>query len=310
MSNHYLWMQKKELQNRNFGLDLIRCLAILMVLTSHTLLAFYNIPSLSAITFYLGILGVDLFFVLSGFLIGTILIKIHSKQVKTTFSDIKGFWIRRWFRTLPNYFLILIVYLVFFRLYSLYIPYHKLPLYFVFLQNTFSTNAWFYGVSWSLSVEEWFYLLFPLCILFVQRFVLKSKQKVILYTVFCFLVACLSLRICVSLYAHKGWDEGFRKQMPLRLDSIAVGVLAAAIKVYSKDFWFNYKNKIILTGACFFVILSTILYFNILKSNVIYATFFMNTLFFTLMSLTIAMFIPYAYSLKATAFNFIRYIIT
>ncbi len=311
MAKNILWMHKSELQNRNFGLDLIRCLAILMVLVAHSLMAFYAIPSLKAITLYLGIIGVDLFFVLSGFLIGTILIKIHNKKDRTTFKDVKSFWVRRWFRTLPNYFLFLLVYLLFFRIYSLYVPYYKLPLYLVFLQNAFSTNAWFYGVCWSLSVEEWFYLLFPLGLLLFQHFILKNKQKTILYTIFCFLIACLSLRIGVALIHNtRGWDEGIRKQMPLRLDSIAIGVLAATIKHYNKNFWFNNKNKIILVGVGLFTILSTILYLTFLKNSSYNGNFFVNTLYFTLMSMAIAMFIPYAYSLKAPSFNLLKYAVT
>ena len=53
--------------------------------------------------------GVELFFVLSGFLIGGILIKTFQKDNSFGIKTISNFWIRRWFRTLPNYDLILIL---------------------------------------------------------------------------------------------------------------------------------------------------------------------------------------------------------
>jgi len=99
-----------SLKNRIFGLDVIRALAILLVLCSHsTLLLFPNQKHilLTVIQFF-GTVGVDLFFVLSGFLIGTIILKqVHKGQTK--FKDFCYFWVRRWFRTLPNYFLILLI---------------------------------------------------------------------------------------------------------------------------------------------------------------------------------------------------------
>ena len=303
-------MQKKELQDRNFGLDLIRCLAILMVLADHSLLAFYNLPPFKAITAYLGILGVDLFFVLSGFLIGTILIKIHNKDSVTTFKSVKSFWIRRWFRTLPNYFFIFAVYLIFFKAYSLYIPYHKLALYVVFLQTCFTRNQWFYGVAWSLSIEEWFYLLFPLGLILFQRLLKNNKQKVMVAVIAGFLISCLLLRIFVALRLHSEWDEGIRKQMPLRLDSIAVGVLAAWIKFYYKQIWESYKNAIALAGSILFFVLTGVLYYTFLKAGAVYGNFFINTFYFTLMSIALAMFLPFAYSLQLTNFKYLKYFVT
>ncbi len=310
MAKRFLGIPVTELEGRNFGLDLFRCMAVLLVLTSHSLLGFLNTEALRAFTFYLGDLGVDLFFVLSGFLIGTILIKIHNKEAVTTFGSVKGFWVRRWFRTLPNYWLILVIYILFFKFYNLYIPYHKLPLYLTFLQNAFVHNEWFYGVAWSLSIEEWFYLLFPLVLLVVQHFFLKSKMRVIVISIFCFLTACLLLRVAVSLTTHHEWDDGFRKQMPLRLDSIAIGVLAAVIKFYYPGFWLNNKNKMVIAGTCLITILTAEMYHTLLKNNTIYGNLFMNTVFFTLFSVGLALLLPYVQAMRLRSFKYLRYCIT
>ena len=88
---------------RHFGLDVIRALAISLVLISHINGITSHLPvQLPNIFNHINLPdGVDLFFVLSGFLIGRILLKTDWES----FSSIKNFWKRRFLRTLPNYFL-------------------------------------------------------------------------------------------------------------------------------------------------------------------------------------------------------------
>ncbi len=96
----------EQQESRIFGLDILRSSAILLVLCSHgfdPFLAEY-FPKLRLLIF---MDGVDLFFVLSGFLIGLILIKQFEKNVDYTFLPIFNFWKRRWRRKLPNYYFIL-----------------------------------------------------------------------------------------------------------------------------------------------------------------------------------------------------------
>ena len=98
-----------DYEKRIFGLDLMRAIAIIMVMCSHTL---WIVPEMRGITRKLfsvfGILGVDVFFVLSGFLIGRILYKMYI-STDFTFKDMTYSWVRRWFRTLPNYYLALVI---------------------------------------------------------------------------------------------------------------------------------------------------------------------------------------------------------
>ena len=90
---------------RVFGLDLLRAIAVLMVLSSHALFFVRPLfPAIQALSLF-GYLGVELFFVLSGFLVGGIAIRSFGAQPGT--ADLFGFWVRRWFRTLPNYYLFL-----------------------------------------------------------------------------------------------------------------------------------------------------------------------------------------------------------
>src|ERR1700676_3766910 len=94
----------KPESNRVPGLDIFRSIAILLVLACHfSLCGVMTGPMTENIRFWLGILGVQLFFVLSGFLIGSILIRDLSAR-GVGFQQVRHFWARRWFRTLPNYY--------------------------------------------------------------------------------------------------------------------------------------------------------------------------------------------------------------
>ena len=149
-------------KNRIFGLDLLRAIAILLVLFVHSK---HFLPKNIAhfLNKYILIDGVGLFFVLSGFLIGGIFIKDFEKDI--SFKSLLNFWKRRWYRTLPNYFLILSSLLL------LSIPEIDFAnfKYFIFLQNLYSPISPFFTESWSLSIEEWFYLTAPLLIICFKK---------------------------------------------------------------------------------------------------------------------------------------------
>ena len=132
---------------RNFGLDLARALAISMVFLSHGVTALDT----------LGV-GVDLFFVLSGFLIGRIYLRSQADahEPRGTFT-LWSFWSARWLRTLPPY----LAALALFALAQRWFHNNAIePDYLLFLQN-YKDMAGF-GPSWSLCVEEHFYLALPL----------------------------------------------------------------------------------------------------------------------------------------------------
>jgi len=117
--------------------------------------------------------GVDLFFVLSGFLIVGIL--VDSKDTPHYF---RAFFVRRACRILPVYYVILLLFIPFSRLdisTHTWLFDEKLPFwsYFLFLQNFFMHRVGFgpnwMGVTWSLAIEEQFYLLIPFFVRFFSR---------------------------------------------------------------------------------------------------------------------------------------------
>lgn len=286
---------------RIFGLDLLRALAVSLVLFSHTLELIIPekwVPGLMKLT---GFLGVELFFVLSGFLIGSILIKTVNKA-DYTINSIKKFWMRRWFRTLPNYYLFLIIYFIvyYFQHDHFLLSDWRYLSYFGFFQNVFTFHPNFFGVAWSLSVEEWFYILFPLFLLGFYKLGKGNSQYILRTIIFC-LVIFLLVRIGFAWFVDMPWDKGFRKLLVLRLDAIAYGVLGAYFYLYKEDLWLKYKNAALFLGL---LLLAAFCYFFWwdFHSNA-NDLLFSKTLLFSLLGLSILCLFPYFNALKNAKFG-------
>ncbi|MDX1471442.1 MAG: acyltransferase family protein, partial [Flavobacteriaceae bacterium] len=178
---------------------------------------------------FLGTLGVDLFFVLSGFLIGGLILR-QIESGKTSFRHFLYFWIRRWFKTLPNYFLILFLNIV--LLYYLYTPdIDGIGKYFLFLQNFSSEMPDFFTESWSLSIEEFSYLLGPFLIFLLLFFNVKNKKAVFLgVSIIVIAVGILnrySFHLNQELSNYLDWSHNLRKVVIYRIDSIYYGFIGA-----------------------------------------------------------------------------------
>jgi peptidoglycan/LPS O-acetylase OafA/YrhL len=212
-------------------LDGIRGLAILGVLlchysfalptsTSHTFLSLVE----HALSF--GWMGVDLFFVLSGFLIGGILIAHRDRPAEHYF---KPFYIRRFFRIVPLYAVAIAVYFstAFFSKFELLLGSGtsiSWIWYATFTQNfegSFFNDAYVFGHSWSLAVEEQFYLIIPLVIwLIPARFFMRTVAA---------LIACsLTLRTAMVLTMPPAQiDKSVYTLLPCRMDALLIGVSCA-----------------------------------------------------------------------------------
>jgi peptidoglycan/LPS O-acetylase OafA/YrhL len=274
--------------SRVYGLDVYRAVAILLVVMSHgALIAPELVPPFPMID------GVELFFVLSGFLIGTILIRTLEKEESFGFRSILHFWKRRWFRTLPNYYLILLVNIL---LVSKGVIGGADAMdqfnwkFFVFCQNLASGYYGFFWESWSLSVEEWFYIVLPLVVVLLRSFL--SKKDTLLFTIAILIAAPLAYRISQgNEQVDKFWyDVEFRKVVIMRLDTIIYGVLAAYIKYYYVDFW--KRSRWIAFVAGIVIIYTAIL---IPKEP---NDLFSKTFFFSMVSIGAMMLLPLADSVK------------
>jgi len=166
------------------GLDSLRALAIILVLMTHYRLFSkeYTFGFLTAI----GWTGVDLFFVLSGYLIGN---QIFASLAHNRELSFKHFYSRRLLRTLPNYYVVLAIYYLFPLTLS---GDFRAPLweYLTFTQNNGLRPEHTFTHSWSLCIEEQFYLIFPALayLLFKSRYAL-AYMWIALTSMFLFAMA-------------------------------------------------------------------------------------------------------------------------
>ncbi len=211
--------------SRNAWLDFCRALAILLVLLSHGRFFLRDqFPAAEALRFG-GFLGVELFFALSGFLIGGILLKLMHGAESQPWRN--GFYARRWLRTLPNYYLFLALNLL--LLWSGIRPAEpewRFWPYLLFLQNLAYPSPAFFTESWSLAVEELFYLGFPLLILALARMLRGDADRAMVVAALLIIGGALAGRMLVADGASS-WDEQVRKVAMLRLDALMFGVLLA-----------------------------------------------------------------------------------
>lgn len=282
-------MNELNQQPRNFGLDLFRAIAILCVVLVHSS-QFLTGTAIDGFPFFRMIDGVDLFFVLSGFLIGGILLAEINKQETFGAKQLLNFWKRRWFRTLPAYYLVLIAnYLMVKYAFIGGDPNQCTWKNFVFLHNFAQPAVDFFWESWSLSVEEWFYLLSPLLLILCLQF--TSPKTAFISTALVMLVFSTVYRICITTndINHFWFDVTFRKMVVTRLDSIAFGLVAAWIFYYYRTAWDKAKYGGLLTGIAIMVF--------ILNYKSPDTSFYNQVILFTITPLSALLLLPFAQSL-------------
>ena len=277
--------------NRTYGLDVFRSIAIILVVHIHGLYMLNN-TILEGIPWINIIDGVELFFVLSGFLIGSILIKtIDKNNYKLNIKTILHFWKRRWFRTLPNYYLILFLNIIFvyFNIIDGDINQFSYK-FFIFTQNFFNPLTDFFWESWSLTIEEWFYIILPICLLIVLKMIPKKKGILIVIITLMALPLCYRIMQSNKIVNYFWWDVEFRKVVVMRLDTIIYGVLAAYIKYYYYDIWKKHTKLLFIIG-----LIAALIIPNIPKDP---NSFFAKTFYFNLTTISATLLLPYADSIK------------
>lgn len=246
------------------GLDLLRAIAIVWVMLYHARVAGLG-RTIDSVSFW-GWMGVDLFFVLSGFLIGSQLFKPLAQGGKIKLGD---FYLRRALRVLPAYLVIVALYFSW--------PHFRetreiQPLW-QFL--TFSENLFIdffrpkaFSHVWSLCVEEHFYLLAPLLTLALMRRPAWWKAVGLMLGL---LIGGMWLRghIWVTeLGPILGIEEGVgnfgQRYMeriyyptPTRLDGLLAGVSLALIAAFRPDWWAamqRWANWLLAAGAAVFAV--------------------------------------------------------
>jgi peptidoglycan/LPS O-acetylase OafA/YrhL len=246
------------------GLDLLRAAAILVAALHHT--ARNAVPGVLVPVQQFGWMGVDLFFVLSGYLIGSQLLKQHGLGERPSVTE---FYVRRAFRILPAFLVVLCAYFL--------IPQFReepeiAPLW-RFL--TFTMNLGFdrsrgaaFSHAWSLCVEEYFYLLFPLICAALMRW--SSFRFTVSTTILVVAAGALVRLLSWMTYvgptiATRGAGEALRVIYPeyiyyptyARLDGLLVGVVLSGIKIFRPARWKWATERGSSVGLAGFVLLAS-----------------------------------------------------
>jgi peptidoglycan/LPS O-acetylase OafA/YrhL len=228
-------------------IDGLRAIAILLVVAWHYLGTSDGPRSMPWRMFIFGRIGVDLFFVLSGYLITSIL--LANRDQPHYFSAFYG---RRAFRILPIYGVMLSIYLLG-RLFGTgrFLFDGALPWwsYAVGLQNIWMSINQTYGTiwlggTWSLAIEEQFYLLFPFIVFWLPPAVLPR-----------FLIAMLVISPIGRIVSYGAGDGfGYYVLMPFRADILAVGALIAWLRFSGpiSDRLRRFAKALLLASACAF----------------------------------------------------------
>ncbi|MEP7077047.1 MAG: acyltransferase [Acidobacteriota bacterium] len=257
-------------------IDFLRGVAIILVLFSH--------HWLTDPTQRMGWIGVDLFFVLSGFLVSGLLFNEYKKFGSI---DVKRFLIRRGFKIYPSFYFsiaVTTVLLFFFPNLSCFPDAHLLILNYkgilaglaiecLFLQSYFFG---FWGHHWSLAVEEHFYLFLVILLLVLVRKKVLENTRLFVGISLSIFAACLSMRIVTNLYTS---DLITFTATHLRIDSLFAGVVVSYFYHFHldplKNFYAKYRLYLLLAIV---PLLGFTPFVNVLES------FFVKTIGFTLIT--------------------------
>jgi len=292
--------------HRYIGFDLMRTTAVMLVLLSHSIAFLPFTWPRTYLYDFMGFAGVEIFFVLSGFLIGNIMYKSFQKKLDK--HGLKVFWIRRWFRTLPLYYIVLALNIVLTLLIN---GPKEIPvtvfLFPFFLQNFLWPHPYFFIPAWSLTIEEYFYLLFPLVLFLFSKVRKIPFQKSFLLMVALFLTVPLLLRITSFTILELGyinrlrpgfeahWDLHFRKINLFRLDAIGMGVFVAYLNNHYKAWLHQWRHQL-LGGSLVVLAIAVWLFFHFVHQdqiNVVSAI-----LIFPIFSIGFALSMPYLQGMK------------
>jgi peptidoglycan/LPS O-acetylase OafA/YrhL len=245
-------------QQKLYGLDHLRAFAILIVLLFHYFILSGGQPEWLPSIAKFGWTGVDLFFVLSGFLISSALFEQikHEQHI-----SIKQFYIKRFFRIIPAYLFTLCLYFCF----SYFREKESLPPLWKFLSFTqnLGLNLKEFGTfshAWSLCVEEHFYIFLPIFLILLQSFKLINKS-------YWMLIVLILLGFVIRSYMYNQyyvpkidnennwmyWYKYIYYPTYNRIDGLLVGVSIAGIYQFLPTYWnriSKHGNLFILLSLC------------------------------------------------------------
>jgi peptidoglycan/LPS O-acetylase OafA/YrhL len=219
-------------------LDSIRAIAVIMVIVSHWIPKFHILPW--------GEIGVDIFFVLSGFLISRILFDNKQQNIDSGLSRghiLKNFIIRRTLRIFPVYYFVLFIHYIFASETGTHVQ-ENIEYYLFYSSNIlFFISQKLDGIAshfWSLAVEEQFYLFWPWIVLFLSR-------RALPYVMISFVILGTIIPILFP-FPHIG------KLTPSCLNAFAMGSLLAYVSYYGVEIKKKWNTYFVVT--CLILVLT------------------------------------------------------
>ncbi|MEI7731022.1 MAG: acyltransferase [Verrucomicrobiota bacterium] len=210
--------------NRSIPIDILRLAAVLLVMLRHLhLCSEQQSASGHAFASMLqcgGWIGVDLFFVLSGFLISSLLFSEHKKYGQISF---KRFFIRRGFKIYPSFWLLIFVVVVVSYFQGQPVRWKLVAGELLFIQSYYDG---IFAHSWSLAVEEHFYVFLPLLLIVCERYCRHRERifSLVPWVYLALVVTCLVVRLVTVTFAEFNMTT-VMFQSHVRMDSLFFGVV-------------------------------------------------------------------------------------
>jgi len=240
-----------EFMNRLPGLDLLRSIAIVWVMLFHSFIVGGLGPNFEWLSRF-GWAGVDIFFVLSGFLIGTQVLRPLQRGERLAYGE---FYARRAWRILPAFAVVLALYACFAGLREApgLQPWWQFATFTLNLLIDYGRNQAF-SHAWSLCVEEHFYLVLPLLAWWLAR---RPSPLRFFGACAAVLVFGIGLRSAVWLHdaafdpARNWYIEDIYYPTWMRLDGLLMGVMLATLRIYRPQTWarLQARSNVCLLGG-------------------------------------------------------------
>lgn len=214
------------------GLDFLRAISVLMVLVDHS-----GMTWLGPIALFNGGIGVEIFFVLSGFLITWMLLHELDKHQDINLMD---FYRRRAARLLPAFYAYVLLGITYLTLRHLPVPWEAViaACFYVlnYYQGLTGAATHFLSPCWSLAVEEQFYLLWPFALLALFR------HRVRMVPFMCTVIVAVWLCRPILMWVFDVPDAYLYRALETRADHLAVGCVLAML--LRQQFWLEVSARL------------------------------------------------------------------
>ena len=275
---------------RIFGLDFLRSSSILLVLFSHTSWIYQSAGIVGKMQDFSGLIGIELFLILSGYLVGNIIFKQFTTQ-KYSFIEVGIFLLRRLFRILPSYYLILIINI--FIAISFGFSISDSWKYFLFIQNFSTPIPPLFPESWSLPIKELSYGFVVIALFtFSKLITFKFRKNFFLIVVYGLLMLSIVFKIIYHLentsFSLLKWTAEVRSVVIFRMDSVMFGLLFGYYYKEHKSFFEKKSSFLFFVGSFLMLIFILLLLFLELNS----VAWFWNIIALPFISITVLSFLP------------------